>query len=88
MLLDARFDLAHALQRLIPAPFEFIRHQPILRIGRVELLLCAPRFLPASLDRTLVQQVELALVEAALESEQQAIIALAGVAPRNANGPQ
>ena len=50
MLLDLRFDLADPLQGLIPAPFEFIGHQPILRIGSIELLLCPPRAVPGSLQ--------------------------------------
>lgn len=50
MLLDLCFDLADALQGLIPASFELIRHQPILRIGSVVLLLRPPRAVPGSLQ--------------------------------------
>jgi hypothetical protein len=50
MLLDLRFDLADALQGLIPAPFEFIGHQPILRIGSIVLLLRPPCAVPGSLQ--------------------------------------
>ena len=39
MLLDLCLDLANAQQRLIPAPFEFVGHQTIVRIGQVVLLL-------------------------------------------------
>src|ERR1700687_4296074 len=53
MLLDLCFDLAYALQGLIPAPFEFIRHQPILRISGVVLLLRPPRAVLGSFQITL-----------------------------------
>ena len=33
------FDLVDTLQGLIPAPLQFVRHQAILRIGRIVLLL-------------------------------------------------
>jgi hypothetical protein len=37
VLVDAVFDLVDTLQRLIPASFQFIRHEAIVRISRVVL---------------------------------------------------
>ena len=42
VLLALQFDRLHALQRVIPAPFEFIGHQAILWIGELILLLSPP----------------------------------------------
>jgi hypothetical protein len=39
VLIDAPFDLVDALQGLIPAPLQFVGHQPIFGIRRIVLLL-------------------------------------------------
>ena len=39
VLVDAVFDLVDTLQRLIPASFQFVRHEAIVRIGRIVLFL-------------------------------------------------
>ena len=43
VVIDAGFDLADALQRLIPAPLQFVGHQSVVRVRRIVLLLRAAR---------------------------------------------
>src|SRR3989442_2442811 len=46
VLIDTAFDLANTLQRLVPAPLQLLVDQSIIRVGRIELLLCSPRGVP------------------------------------------
>ena len=46
VLIDAPLDLVDTLQGVIPAPFQFISDQAILRIRRVVLLLRPLRRIP------------------------------------------
>jgi hypothetical protein len=71
----------HQLYGFLDTPIRILLQPQIalaIAHGAGDQQLSSSRFLPARLDRTLPQEVELVFVEAALESEQQAIIALSG----------